>query len=111
MGNWTEPLDCLPTLGPGLLAVSGYSHVLDALSHPEQCGRVLSLLKVRILILGKLHFAMSALRGAIIPSDLPSMLMMLALAITAPTRLPYTLAFYNGGTQRATAADPRLWSG
>jgi hypothetical protein len=98
-------------LGPGLLAVSGYSHVLDALSHPEQRGRLLSLLKVRILILGKLHFATSALRGAIIPSDLSSVLMMLTLAITALTRLLYTLAFYNGGTQRVTVADPRLWSG
>jgi hypothetical protein len=42
-GCWTERLDCLPTLGPGLLAVSGYSHVLDALWHPEQRGRLLSL--------------------------------------------------------------------
>ena len=40
---WTERLDCLPTLGPGLLAVNGYSHVLDALLHPEQRGRILSL--------------------------------------------------------------------
>jgi hypothetical protein len=46
----TERQFCTPTLGPGLLAVSGYSHVRDALSHPEQCGRVLSLLKVRVSI-------------------------------------------------------------
>ena len=111
MGCRTERLDCLPTLGPGLLAVSGYSHVLDALSHPEQRGRILSLLKVRVPILGKLCFATLAFRETIIPSDLPSMLMTLTLAITTPTGLPYTLAFYNGGMQKATAADPRLWSG
>ena len=80
MGCWTERLDCLPTLGPGLLAVSGYSHVLDALSHPEQRGRILSLLKVRVPTLGKLRFATLAFRETIIPSDLPSMLMMLTLA-------------------------------
>jgi hypothetical protein len=68
-------------------------------------------LKVRVPILGKLRFATLAFRETIIPSDLPSMLMILTLAITVPTRLPYRLAFYNGGTQRATAAAPRFWSG
>jgi hypothetical protein len=47
---WTKRVDGLPTLGPGLLAVSGYSHVLDDLSHPEQRGRLRSLLKVRVPI-------------------------------------------------------------
>jgi hypothetical protein len=46
----TERLSCSPTLGPGLLAVNGYSHVRDAFSHTEQRGRLLSLVKVRVTI-------------------------------------------------------------
>jgi hypothetical protein len=46
----TKRISSLPTLGPGLLAVNGYSHVRDALSHPEQRGSVLSLFKVRVVM-------------------------------------------------------------
>jgi hypothetical protein len=58
---WTKRLPCLPTFGPGLLAVSGYSHVRDA--HPEQRGRVLSLLKIRFLVQANQSLQRRRLRG------------------------------------------------
>ena len=58
-----ERVVSLPTLGPGLLAVSGYSHVRDALSHPEQRGKLLSLLKVRITNCGNMCLAALSFDG------------------------------------------------
>ena len=59
-GDWAEWLPPLPTLGPGLLAVNGYSHARDALSHTEQRGRLLSLLEVRVFFGNRLNVAASS---------------------------------------------------
>ena len=90
----TERLSSSPTFGPGLLAVSGYSHVRDAFSHPEQCGRVLSLLKVRVSIRAKLYLQLSSRSGMNIPSNLSSKVIVPSVShITRPTKLPTDLPF------------------